>query len=126
MLKIMRGFVVLALGVSLQGQEALAGEETHAGQAVRDSAKASGFASQGSAHGIIASGQATSAVTAVPLASGGAVLGAAGAASAQMAHDSAAAASAPAQGPLPVVEETITILPPDEALKNRDKGNPAR
>ncbi|MEO5345425.1 MAG: hypothetical protein H7834_03485 [Magnetococcus sp. YQC-9] len=125
MLKIIRGWMALALISSLAAPIAQAGEETHSGQAVRDSAKASGFASRGSAQGIIASGQATSAMTAVPLAVGGSVLGAAGAASTQLANDSAAAASAPVGAPLPIVEETITILPPNEALRPKETTRPA-
>ncbi|MBF0214679.1 MAG: hypothetical protein HQM00_14145 [Magnetococcales bacterium] len=110
----------LVLGSVFSGM-AWAGEESHSGQALQDAGQASGFASRALMHGIVSAGQATSAVTAVPLSVGGLVSGAAGAASATIAADSQQAASAPVDAaPLPVTEEVITILAPDEALKAPD------
>ncbi len=95
----------------------LAGEGTYSGQAVSESAQASGHASASAAFGIVASGQATSAALAVPLSVGGAVLGSAGAMSTAAAQEAMRAASAPIGTPLVVTEEVITIVPPNEALK---------
>ena len=87
--------------------------------ALRESAQASGHASASAAHSIAASGRATLGLSAVPLAIGGAVLGSAGSASAAAGRDSMRAANAPIGTPLEITEETITIIPPDIALKPR-------
>jgi hypothetical protein len=96
-----------------------AGEDTHSGQAVRESAQTSGHASASAAHSIVASGQTTSAVAAVPLSAGGAVLGSVGAVSADAARSLTNAATAPIGAPLQITEESITTVPPNEALKNK-------
>ena len=92
--------------------------------ALRESAQASGHASASAAHSIAASGRATLGLSAVPLAIGGAVLGSAGSASAAAARDSMQAANAPIGTPLEITEETITIIPPDIALKPRAPAQP--
>lgn len=97
----------------------LADDSTHAGHAVTEAAKASGHASASAAHSIAASGQVTSAASAAPLSIGGAVLGSAGAASAAAARDSMRAAVAPIGTPLPITDDAITVVPPNEALKRR-------
>ena len=97
-----------------------AGEETHSGRAVQESGRASVHASASAAHAIAASGQATSAVSAVPLSYSGAVLGSAGAVSAQTARSLAKAATAPIGTPLDITEESIMIMPPNEALKHAE------
>jgi len=99
------------------GGPLFAGDNTNAGQAVKESAQASGNASASAAHSIVASGQVTSAASAVPLSVGGAVLGSAGAVSAGAANDSMKAATAPIGTPLEVTDESITTMPPNEALK---------
>ena len=103
------------------GNLALAADDTHAGKAVGNAGKASGNASASAAHSIAASGQVTSAIVAVPLSVGGAVLGSAGAVSAGAAHGSMKAASSPIGTPLVITDETITTMPPNEALKVKDK-----
>ena len=92
--------------------------------ALRESAQASGHASASAAHSIAASERATLGLSAVPLAIGGAVLGSAGSASAAAARDSMRAANAPIGTPLEITEETITIIPPDIALKPRAPAQP--
>jgi hypothetical protein len=94
-------------------------DEGLSGGALRESAQASGHASASAAHSIAASGRATLGLSAVPLSIGGAVLGSAGSASAAAARDSMRAANAPIGTPLEITEETITIIPPDIALKPR-------
>lgn len=98
-----------------------AADETHAGRAVSLSGQASAATSGSAAHSIAASGQVTSAAVAVPLSASGAVMGSAGAASARAAHDSMKAATAPIGTPLPVTDEAITIMPPNEALKTKEE-----
>lgn len=112
---------IIVLVVTTSGP-LFAGDNTHAGQAVQESVQASGNASGSAAHSIAASGQVTSAASAVPLSVGGAVLGSAGALSAGAAHESMKAATAPIGTPLEVTDESITTMPPNEALKvNKDK-----
>lgn len=103
---------------------AFAGENTHSGRAVDDAAQSSGNASGSAAHSIAASGQVTSAAVAVPLSVGGVVLGTAGAASVGSANDSMRAATSPVGKPLEITDETITVMPPNEALKNKKESKP--
>jgi hypothetical protein len=98
-----------------------AAQDTNAGRAVEHGVQASGHASASAAHSIAASGQVTSAASAVPLSIGGAALGSAGAVSADAARESMRAATAPIGTPLDITNETITVIPPNEALKARDK-----
>ncbi|MCX7173034.1 MAG: hypothetical protein NT159_03685 [Proteobacteria bacterium] len=100
---------------------ALADNDTQAGRAVNESVQTSGHASASAAHSIAASGQVTFAVSAVPLSVGGAVLGSGGAVSAAAARDSMRAATAPIGTPLKVTDETISVVPPNEALKAKSK-----
>ncbi len=85
--------------------------------AVRQGVQASGLASGSAAHSLAASGQASLAVSAVPLRASQGVAASGGAASGAAAQASVNAASAPAGGPLPVTDQTITVIPPDQALK---------
>lgn len=101
----------------LWGTAAVAGEETHAGQAVREAGAASGHASASAAHALVASGQVVSAASSVPLALSGAAATSAGAASTAAAIGLHKAATAPAGKPLPVAEESLVTVPPDQALK---------
>jgi hypothetical protein len=94
--------------------------DTHAGRAITYSGQASVAASGSAAHSIAASGQVTSAASAMPLAIGGAVLGSGGAVSAGAARDSMKAATAPIGTPLPITNENITIMPPNEMLKAKE------
>ena len=101
----------------LNSGHVFAGEDTHAGQALKNSAQASGHASVSAAHSIAASGQLTSAAIAVPLSIGGAVLSSAGAVSTQAAQEAMKAATAPIGTPLEITDEAISTTPPNEALK---------
>jgi len=85
--------------------------------AVGNSVQASAHASASAAHAIAASGQTVFAVSAVPLSIGGAVLTSAGQASTAMGNASMQAASAPIGTPLPITDETITVVRPDIALR---------
>ncbi|MDR2239503.1 MAG: hypothetical protein LBE33_03590 [Zoogloeaceae bacterium] len=109
--------LMLALGLV---NSAFAGEDTHSGQAAKHSGAASANASGSAAHSIAASGQATSAVMAVPLSVGGVALSTAGAVSIGVAGGSMKAATASAGKPLEITDETITVIPPNEALKTKN------
>lgn len=109
---LLAGFAVFA---ALTGTGCAA--DSNANIALRQSAQASVSASSGAAHALAASGQAALAVSSVPLAAGGAVLGGLSAVSGGAVKASMRAASAPAGAGLPVTEQTITVIPPDKALK---------
>jgi hypothetical protein len=103
---------------------AIADDETHAKRAVKESMQASGHASASAGHSIAASGQVTSAALAVPLSVGGVVLGSAGAVSTNAASDLMKAATAPIGTPLTISDEVVTSIPPNEALKAKNKPMP--
>jgi hypothetical protein len=94
--------------------------DTHAARAVTYSGQASTAASGSAAHSIAASGQVTSAVSAIPLSVGGAAMISGGVVSAGAANASMKAATAPIGTPLPVTNEVITVMPPNEALKKKN------
>lgn len=110
-LKLMLPVAVLCLA---QSGYTFAANDTHAGQA-------SGHASASAAHSIAASGQVTSAASAMPLSIGGAALISGGVASVGAAHGSMRAATSPVGKPLKITDEAITVTPPSEALKRKDK-----
>lgn len=115
-----RTFPVLALAALLSTGSAMA---ANADQAVKEGVAASGHASGSAAHAIAASGQVTSAAIAVPMVVSGGVAVSAGVGSARAGADSARAATG---APLPIGDESATVMPPpDEALKKKpgDKGN---
>lgn len=94
-----------------------ADNNTHAGRAANLSGRASAAAVGSAAHSIAASGQVTSAAIAVPLAVGGSALTSAGKASTAGANASMNAANAPIGTPLPITDEAVTGISPDQALK---------
>jgi hypothetical protein len=111
--------VYCTLSITLICGAAFAEDDTHAGRAVTYSSKASTNASGSTAHSIAASGQVTSAASAIPLSVVGVAAGSTGAVSAQSANQSMKAADAPIGTPLPITDEAIAIIPPDQALKTR-------
>ncbi len=91
---------------------ALAGD-THLGKAVEEASQAGSHASKSAGHSVVASGQITSAASAVPLAIGGS----AGAVSTQMAEDLMEAATAPPIGtPLEISDKAVTAGPPPNEI----------
>lgn len=120
--------LLILLGASLacgaQAADQKPTGQTHLGASVGNSVQSSTHASASVGHAIAASGQVTSAASAIPLAIGGVVSGTAGAVSGQAAHNSARAANAPVGAPLDITDETITVMPPNEALKNKDQVQP--
>ena len=117
--------LVIALTVSLMPVGVvIAADNTHSGQAVGNSIQAGSRAGASIGHSIAASGQVTSAVSAIPLSIGGAALSVGGAVSVGAARDSARAATAPIGTPLKITDETITVMPPNEALKKNKEAKP--
>lgn len=111
MIKYITKFIVVC---SLFGSTVYAAESTHAEEAVKKSAQASGNASASAAHSIAATGQVTSAASAIPLKAVGSV----GAVSAKAGESLSNVANAPIGKPLEVTDEVITAgPPPSEAIK---------
>ncbi len=110
-------YVLSILLASCLTSSAFAANQTHSGQASGNAVQSGSHASASAGHSIAASGQVTSAISAIPLAIGGLVSGTAGAVSNQTARSSAQAATAPIGTPLDITDETITVMPPNEALK---------
>lgn len=117
----MRRFLKILASVctALVAFNVMADDTSTSGRAVNEGSQASGHASGSAAYSIVASGQATSAVMAVPLAIGGSAVESAGATSTAAARDSMRAATTPIGTPLPITDETVTVVPPNEALKKR-------
>lgn len=90
---------------------------THSGKAIEEAGKASSHATGSAAHGVIASGQTTSAAAAVPLA----IAGAAGAVSAKISKELMDAAKAPVGTPLEITDESVTAGPPPNEALSPDK-----
>jgi hypothetical protein len=94
--------------LTLWALNATATPAQHAQQSVQAGGRASGNSVASAGHSLAATGQLVSGVVAVPfLASGTVALGAA----------SMNAASRPAAAPLPLTDETISILPPSSAAQ---------
>jgi hypothetical protein len=120
MIELKRRSMAAVLLATMVGS-AFADDDSHAGRAVNEAVQTGSHASASAAHSIAASGQVTSAASAVPLSIGGAVVGSAGAVSAAAARDSMRAATAPIGTPLEITDEVITVVPPNEALKTKEK-----
>ena len=105
---------MIVMGVLAHSGATFAGGLAQSGHAIQEGRLASGLASGSAAHAISASGQVSSAVSAVPLASAGEVFAATGAGSTAAAQESARASNQA----LEITDETITAMPPpNEVLK---------
>jgi hypothetical protein len=102
--------------VLMLGSVSAHAQSGNARKALTESGQASAHVGASAGHGILASGQVTSAAVAVPLSVGGAVLGAAGSAATGLADSAMNAANAPYGQPLPVTDRVITTMTPSEAL----------
>jgi hypothetical protein len=92
--------------------------DTYSGRAAAESGQAASHAGGSMVNGAAASGQATSAAVAVPFA----IVGSVGMVSGEIANGLMDAATAPAEGPLPVSSEAVTAgTPPDQALKTGNR-----
>lgn len=96
---------------------ALATPAEQAEKAVQAGGRASGNASASAGHSLAATGQLTSGVIAMPVLASGTVAVGAGSAAVQAGGSLMDAASRPMGQPLPVSDETISILPPNKALQ---------
>lgn len=106
---VLTALLLFTVGISTQCMA----EGSYSQQAVQESSKACSHAGTGASYGLAASGQAVSAVAAVPFA----VAGSIGAVSGHIADGLMHGASAP----LPLTDESITAgPPPDVALRGKN------
>jgi len=114
------GCAAFVCSSALVAPSVYADDQADVGQALFGASQASAQVSASVAQALVASGQVTSAALAVPLFVSGAVFGSAATASTAAARDLMRAASAPPIGtPLPITDETITVVPPNEALRHK-------
>ena len=107
----------LACALALWACNALANPAEQTGQAVKAAGRASGNAAASVGHSLLATGQLASGVAATPLLASGAVATGVGSAATQAGGSLMNTASSPIGKPLPVTEETISIIPPNQALQ---------
>lgn len=107
----------LACALALWACNALANPAEQTGQAVKAAGRASGNAAASVGHSLLATGQLASGVVATPLLASGAVATGVGSAATQAGGSLMNTASSPIGKPLPLTEETISIIPPNQALQ---------
>lgn len=107
----------LACALALWACNALANPAEQTGQAVKAAGRASGNAAASVGHSLLATGQLASGVVATPLLASGAVATGVGSAATQAGGSLMNTASSPIGKPLPLTDETISIIPPNQALQ---------
>ncbi len=108
---------MLACALVLCANSALANPAEQATHAIRAGGRASGNAAASAGHSLLATGQLASGVVATPLLASGAVAVGVGSAAAQAGGSLMNAVTSPIGTPLPVTDETVSILPPNKALQ---------
>jgi hypothetical protein len=108
---------MLVCALVLCASNAMANPAEEASQAIRAGGRASGNASASAGHSLAATGQLASGVVATPLLASGAVAVGVGSAALQAGGSLMNAATSPIGTPLPVTDETVSILPPNKALQ---------
>lgn len=108
---------LFACCLSLWTAVAMANPAEHADQAVQAGRRTSGNASASAGHSLAATGQLASGVIATPILASGVVAVGAGSAAVQAGSSLMGAATRPVGKPLPVTDETISVLPPNKALQ---------
>ena len=86
-------------------------------QAVKAAGRASGNVAASAGHSLVATGQLASGVVATPLLASGAIAVGVGSAAVQAGGSLMNTATSPIGTPLPVTEETVSIIPPNKALQ---------
>lgn len=112
-----------ACALVLWASNALANPAEQTTQAVRAAVKASANAAASVGHSLAATGQLASGVVATPLLASGAVAVGIGSAAQQAGGSLMNAATSPIGTPLPVTDETVSILPPNKALQQPTNKN---
>jgi hypothetical protein len=107
----------LVCALSLCGLSAMANPAEQLQKAVKSSGQASSQAAGSAMHSLVAVGQLASGVVATPLLASGAISVGVGSAAVQAGGSLMSAATSPIGTPLPVTEETISIISPNRALQ---------
>jgi len=89
----------------------------HAEHAVQAGGRASGNASASAGHSLAATGQLASGVIAIPILASGVGAVSLGSTAVQAGGSMMDSASRPIGKPLPITDETVSILPPNKALQ---------
>jgi hypothetical protein len=108
---------VLICVLSLCVNSAMATPAEQIQKAVKTGGQASSNAAASAGHSLLATGQLASGVVATPLLASGAIAVGVGGAAVQAGSSLMNAATHPIGTPLPVTEETISIIPPNRALQ---------
>jgi hypothetical protein len=108
---------VLICVFSLCATTAMANPAEQLQKAVKTGGQASSNAAASAGHSLVATGQLASGVFATPLLASGAITVGVGSAAVQAGGSLMNAATHPIGTPLPVTEETISIIPPNRALQ---------
>jgi hypothetical protein len=108
---------VLICVFSLCATTAMANPAEQLQKAVRTGGQASSNVAASAGHSLVATGQLASGVVATPLLASGAIAVGVGSAAVQAGGSLMNAATHPIGTPLPVTEETVSIIPPNKALQ---------
>jgi hypothetical protein len=103
--------------LSLCAASAMANPADQMQKAVKTGGQASSNAAASAGHSLAATGQLASGVVATPLLASGAIAIGVGSAAVQAGGSLMNAATHPIGTPLPVTEETVSIIPPNKALQ---------
>lgn len=116
-MKKLNSATVLICTLSLCAASAMANPAEELKQAAKAGGRASGNAAASAGHSLTATGQLASGVIATPLLASGAVAVGVGSAAVQAGGSLMNAATSPIGTPLPVTDETVSIIPPNKALQ---------
>jgi hypothetical protein len=103
--------------LSLCAASAIANPADQMQKAVKTGGQASSNAAASAGHSLVATGQLASGVVATPLLASGAIAVGVGRAAIQAGGSLMSAATSPIGTPLPVTDESISIIPPNRALQ---------
>lgn len=103
--------------LSLCAASAMANPAEQLQKAVKNVGLASSNAAASAGHSLVATGQLASGVVATPLLASGAIAAGVGNAAVQAGGSLMSAATSPIGTPLPVTDETISIIAPNKALQ---------
>lgn len=108
---------LLVCVLGLCAASAMANPAEQLQKAVKTGGQASSNAAASAGHSLAATGQLASGVVATPLLASGAIAVGVGSAAVQAGGSLMNAATHPIGTPLPVTEETVSIIPPNKALQ---------
>ncbi len=108
---------ILLCTLGMYAASAIANPAEQLEHAVKAGGRASGNVAASAGHSLVATGQLASGVVATPLLASGAIAVGVGSAAVQAGGSLMNAATSPIGTPLPVTDETVSIIPPNKALQ---------